>query len=152
MTVLHFQNVKWVPPGLGGMERRTVLQSLATGGVLGITGLSGCLSDNAEPEETPTREVVVTNEREETVQVGVRVEDRDGTSLFSHVYELESGKTDETAADGHIETQPASVLVFTPDGATKTWEYTPDTDLECDTQDIGIWVKPDQKIQFYNSC
>lgn len=152
MVVLHFRKVKWLGPALWDMERRAVLQSLATGGVLGVTGISGCLATDSESAETPTREVVVTNERNETVQVGVRVEAQDGTSPFSHVYELESGKTDESAADGHIETQPASVQVFTPGETMKTWEYTPDTDLECDTQDVGIWMKPDQKIQFYNSC
>jgi len=121
-------------------------------GVLGITGVSGCQSADPGPDETPPREVVVTNERDETVQLGVRVENRDRRPRFSHVYELESGTTDESAADGQIETRPASVLAFTLAGTTNTWEYAPDTDLDCDTQDLGIRITPDRTTRFHNSC
>lgn len=131
------------------MKRRRLLHSLALGSVLGVTGLSGCQTDDPESD---TREVVVSNERDDSIQLGVRVEDDDGVVLFSHVYKLQAGTTDQSTADGQIDTQPASVLAFTPDSDVKTWDYIPDTDLNCETQDIGIRIQPNQTIQFYNSC
>lgn len=134
------------------MERRSVLQSLGIGGSIVLAGTSGCLSDSSPTDTQSERELVVTNEREQTVLLGVRVEDQDGESLFSHVYEIEPGKTDETTGDGHIETQPDRVVVFTPNDEVQTWDYSPETDLNCDIQDIGIRIRPEETIEFYNSC
>lgn len=126
-----------------------MLHSLALGSALGVTGLSGCQTGDSESD---TNEVVVHNERDDSVQLAVRVEDDDGAVLFSHVYDMQAGKADQSTADGQIDTQPASVLVFTPNSGAKTWDYSPDTDLQCEAQDIGIRILPDQTIQFYNNC
>lgn len=134
------------------MKRRKVLQSLGIGGAIVLAGASGCLSDNSPADAQGERELVVSNERDESVLVGVRIEDQDGASLFTHVYEIEPGTTDETTADGHIETQPDRVVVFTPTDDIRTWDYSPETDLNCDIQDIGIRIRPEQTIEFYNSC
>lgn len=134
------------------MNRREVLPSVGIGAPVGVAGLAGCASLGSQyTDDDDTREVVVNNEMDHTVHVAVRVEASDGESLFGHGYELDPGKTDQSAGDGEVDAKPATVDVFTTEDETRTWEYTADTDLPCDTQDIGIRVRSDT-IQFYNNC
>ncbi len=55
-----------------------------------MTGLSGCQTDDPEPD---IREVVMSNERDDSVELGVRIEDDDGAVLFSHVHDPQGGRT-----------------------------------------------------------
>ncbi|WP_254521590.1 hypothetical protein [Natrinema caseinilyticum] len=73
----------------------------------------------------------------------------DGASLFSRVYELAPGQLDSSAG---IEPTPATVTVFTPDGVSATWEYTPDLDVDCDGEDIGITLLSDGSIDSWYAC
>jgi len=128
-------------------SRRELLAGL---GVVAAGLLSGCsaLAPRDGPEgEGDTIEIMVENGSDEPAEVGVRVEDDDGAALFSRVYELEPGHLDSSAG---IETPPATVTVFTPEGASATWEYAPDVD--CAGQDIGISLEPDGSIDSWYAC
>lgn len=125
---------------------------LATISVIVSTLLSGCsnpiLSSGSEGEGD-TIEIMVENRSDELTEIGVRVEDDDGAMLFSRVYELEPGHLDSSAS---IETTPATVTVFTPEGVSATWEYTPDLDMDCDGEDIGLTLLPDGSIDSWYAC
>ncbi|MFC4247673.1 hypothetical protein ACFOZ7_11945 [Natribaculum luteum] len=92
---------------------------------------------------------MVENRTDERATIGVRVEDDDGETLFSRVYELEPGHLDSAAG---IETTPSTVTAFTPEGAAATWEYAPDLDIDCEGEDIGITLRSDNSIESWYAC
>ncbi|USZ69419.1 hypothetical protein NGM10_06705 [Halorussus salilacus] len=120
--------------------------------MIATTLISGCgdllVSDGAEGEGD-TIEIMVENRTDERAEIGVRVEDDDGSMLFSRVYELEPGHLDSSAG---IETTPETVAAFTPEGASATWDYRPDVDLDCDGEDIGITLQSDGSIDSWYAC
>lgn len=140
----------FAPPALTeSVSRRGVL---ALTGVAASVSVSGC-SDSVIPDdaegEGDTIEIMVENRTEEPALIGVRIADDEGETVFSRVYELEPGHLDSSAG---IETTPSTVTVFTPDGSSATWEYAPDSDIECDGEDIGITVRADDSIDSWYAC
>lgn len=135
---------------------RTMVRSrrevLATSSVLAVPLLSGC-SDFTFPTgsegEGETIEIMVENRTDEPAVIAVRIEADDGAMLFSQVYELEPGHLDSA---GGIETIPETVSVFTPEGVSATWEYSPDLEMECDGEDIGITLRSDGSIDSWYAC
>lgn len=125
---------------------------LATISAIVATLLSGCsnlvLSHSSEGEDD-TIEIMVENRTDDRAEIGVRVEDDDGAALYSRVYDLEPGHLDSSAG---IETPPATVTAFTPEGTSATWDYTPDLDLDCDGEDIGITLQSDGSIDSWYAC
>jgi len=125
---------------------------LALLGVIASTAVSGCsdsvLSTGSEGEGETT-EIMVENRTEERATIGVRVADNEGKRLFSRVYKLESGHLDSSAG---IEATPATVAVFTPDGVSATWEYSPNLDIDCEGEDIGITLRSDNSIDSWYAC
>lgn len=129
-------------------SRRRVLAGLAA---VSAAGLGGC-SDALRPDragEGDTIELIVTNEADERALIGVRVEEDGGDALFSRVYRLEPGTTDQS---GGIDTTPAVIRVFTPDGTAAAWEYSPDSGLDCDGQDVGITFTPEATFESWYGC
>jgi hypothetical protein len=125
---------------------------LAAAGTVAGIATAGCgeLGLSSGPAgEGDTIEILVSNGTSEPARIAVRVEDSDGSSLFSRVYDLGAEKRDESAG---IETRPSTVRVFTPDGTSATWEYAPDTDLRCEGKDIGIRLTRDEMFESYYSC
>jgi len=123
------------PSTAAPLSRRRLLAA----GSIAVTGsLAGCsrvLPSAGSEGEGDAIEILVENRTDEQAHVGVRVEDGDGAALFSRVYSVESGHMDQSAG---IDTRPATVRVFTPDGTAATWEYAPDLDIDCEGEDIGI--------------
>lgn len=130
-------------------SRRRTLLGFSAALVAGFAGCSSALQSETRDGEGDTIEVIVVNQTDEGAQVGVRIENDDGEALFSRVYRLEPGKTDESAG---IDTSPTTIYVFTPTGAAATWEYTPDSDLNCDGRDIGITIAADTTIESWYGC
>lgn len=130
-------------------SRRELLAAIC---VIGSALLSGCrdlvVSDGSQGEGD-TIEIMVENRTDELAELGVRVEDDDGAALFSRVYELEAGHLDSSAG---IETTPATVTAFTPEGVSATWEYAPDLDLDCEGEDVGITLRSDGSIDSWYAC
>ncbi|NUB91187.1 hypothetical protein HT576_09155 [Haloterrigena sp. SYSU A121-1] len=114
-----------------------------------VAGCSDTVLSNGSEGEGDTIEIMVENRTDDRAQIGVRVEDDDGEVLFSRVYELESGHLDSSAG---IETTPATVTAFTPEGVSATWEYAPDLDMDCDGEDIGLTLQSDGSIETWYAC
>ena len=125
------------------------LQKTRRGVIVAATGvlLSGCSlieSGNSEnsPQHSDTgqiREVIVTNDRTDTVQLAVRVDTEEGND-FSNVYSL---SPDEYDAGDSVDGVPQSVTVFTADGQYKQWENIETSSMNCDAPDIEIVVNAD---------
>lgn len=129
-------------------------QLLATVGGASLASMAGCNTIDLMGEsegEGDTIEILVENDTAESTQIAVYIEDCNGNSLFSRVYELGSHHLDESAG---LETRPATVTVFTPDGTSATWEYSPNrnSSLNCAGADIGISLKPEQTIESWYGC
>lgn len=92
---------------------------------------------------------MVENRTDAPATIGVRVEDDEGTRLFSRVYDLDPGHLDSSAG---IEPTPATITAFTPTGTAATWDYTPDLDMECAGPDIGLTLKADGTIDDWYAC
>ncbi|MFO7926633.1 MAG: hypothetical protein ACQET5_02130 [Halobacteriota archaeon] len=92
---------------------------------------------------------MVENRTNERAAIGVRVENDDGGVLFSRVYEMEPGHLDSSAG---IETTPATVTAFTPEGTSRTWRYAPNLAADCDGEDIGIPLQSDGSIDSWYAC
>lgn len=125
---------------------------LAGFGAVSVAGFAGCsngFQSDTRDGEGDTIEIIVVNQTDEVAQIGVRIENDHGEALFSRVYRLEPGKTDESAG---VETSPTAIRVFTSTGAAATWEYTPNSDLHCDGQDIGITLATDTTIESWYGC
>ena len=130
-------------------SRRRILAGFGAISVAGLTGCSGVLRSETRDGEGESIEIVVINETADVQRIGIRAEDADAAALFSRVYRLDPGTTDESAG---IETAPATVHAFTPTGAAATWEYSPDPALDCDGQDIGITLAADATIEHWYGC
>lgn len=130
------------------VTRRQLLAAVGTAGGVSTAGCSGVLPSDQQGEGD-TIEVLVENRSTEAATIAVRLDDRTGSSLFSRVYELESGHLDQSAG---VETRPATVLVFTPDGTTAVWDYSPDTNLNCDGTDVGITLDEDGTFESWYGC
>lgn len=117
---------------------------------LWTVGCSDIPSGGSE-DATESIEVAVENASSDPVEIAVKVADREGTGLFSQVFSLESG---HLVSRGTIETTPATVSAFTPDGVSRTWEYDPDLpgDFDCDREDIGLTVRQDNTIEEWYKC
>lgn len=125
---------------------------LATVGTAALGATAGCteLLPSDEPEgEGDTIEILVENRTPELARIGVRIEDEEGDALFSRVYELESEHLDESAG---VETRPATVFAFTPDGTSAEWDYSPDPTWNCDGQDVGISLTREGTFESWYSC
>ena len=130
-------------------SRRQVLAGVTAVAATGLTGCSAVLNSQQQAGEGDTIEIIVVNELAETAQVGVRVEDDSGEALFSRVYRLDPGKTNQAAG---VDTTPAVIRAFTPTGQTAVWEYNPPSHLHCDGQDIGITLAQGGTIESWYSC
>jgi len=129
-------------------------QLLTTLGVVSAGSMAGCgsIGMSDEPEgEGDTIEILVENRTDELAQIALYIEDDNENALFSRVYELEPQHLDSSAG---LETRPATVTVFTPDGTSTTWEYSPEgeIDLSCEGVDIGVSLKPDQTVEWWYTC
>lgn len=69
--------------------------------------------------------------------------------MFSRVYEIEPGHLDSSAG---IQATPSTVTAFTLEGSSAAWKYTPDLDIDCDSEDIGITIKEDGSIDSWYAC
>jgi len=121
-------------------------------GVVASTAVTGCsdpLGSAGAGGEGDTVEMLVENRTEGIAEVGVRVEDDDGDTAFSRVYELEPRSLDSSA---ELETVPSTVTAFTAEGRSATWEYAPDLEMNCDGEDIGLTVQPDGSIDPWYAC
>lgn len=148
MPVATVQGAEYVQRS-GDISRRKLLATMGTIVPIFVTGCSDTAVYNESEGEGETIEIMVENQTEERAQIGVRVEDDDGEVLFSRVYELEPDNLDSSAS---IETTPSTVLVFTPEGLSATWEYAPEVEIDCDGEDIGITVHPDDMIESWYAC
>lgn len=114
--------------------------------------VAGCseLGVSGDPEdEGGTTEIVVGNGTDEPAMMAVVIENDTGETLFDRVYELGPEEVDESAG---IETIPATVTVFTPDGNAASWELpAPDPDDGC-TETLGIRLLPDGTFERSYSC
>jgi len=132
------------------MSRR---QLLATLGVVSAGSIAGCGSiDIGEPNgEADTIEILVENLTDELAQIAIYIEDNEENTLFSRVYELGPDNLDSSAG---LETRPATVTVFTSDGTSTTWKYSPEGEfnLDCEGVDIGVSLKPDQTVESWYAC
>jgi hypothetical protein len=130
-------------------SRRQVLAGFTGVAAAGLAGCTDVVLQSGSQGEGDTIEIIVTNDAAETVHLGVRVEDDGGNALFSRVYRLEPGTTDQSAG---IETAPAVIRVFTPDGTDAAWEYDPDSGLDCAGQDVGVTYSTDSTIESWYGC
>lgn len=133
-------------------EERPRREVLASAGVLASIPVSGCIDSvlsNGPEGEGDTIEIMVENRTDEPATIGVRVADDEGEPLFSRVYGIEPGHLDSSAG---IETTPATVTAFTPDGTSATWEYAPDSDVDCDGMDVGLTLRSDGSIGSWYAC
>ena len=130
-------------------SRRRILAGFGAVSIAGFAGCGSVLRPTTRVGEGDTIEVIVVNETDEVAQIGVRVENDDGEALFSHVYRLEPGQTDQSAG---IETTPTVIHAFSATGPAASWEYTPDSDLNCDGQDVGIALTADATIESWYGC
>ncbi|WP_135302537.1 hypothetical protein [Haloarcula amylovorans] len=124
-------------PNSATTTRRRFLAALGVGST-NVTAGCGFVSETDSGGEGDTIEIIPVNETDRPVTVAIRIEDTDGAILFSRVYELDAGHADESAG---IDTRPATIRAFTPDGRSNIWEYDPDTDLQCEGKDVGLWVR-----------
>ncbi|WP_255150624.1 hypothetical protein [Halorarius halobius] len=122
-------------------SRRSLLAAVGAGVTAATAGCNGLSSREGEGD---THEIILTNQTGEFANVAVRVTDADGAALFSRVYELGPGKADESAG---VETRPATVKAFTPDGTTAAWAFDPD--LDCEGPDVGIRLTDDGFEEWY---
>ena len=99
--------------------------------------------------EGDTIEILVENDTDAPAQIAVNITGSDQESLFSRVYELEPRHLDSSAS---IEIRPVEVTVFTPDGVSATWEYSPKGNFRCDGVDIGITLKPEKTVESWYGC
>ncbi|WP_276271505.1 hypothetical protein [Haloarcula litorea] len=121
---------------LQSRTRRSFLATVGAGAVSITAGCAGLASNDGG--EGDTVEIIPTNDTDESVTVAVRVEDGEGTPIFSRVYDLAPGHSDESAG---VDTEPATVHAFTDGGVAETWEYAPE--LSCEGPDVGFWVRAD---------
>jgi hypothetical protein len=133
----------------GVRSRRDVLASAGVLAAVPVSGCSGSVLSNGSEGEGDTIEIMVENRTDEPATIGVRVADAEGEPLFSRVYEIEPGHLDSSAG---IETTPSTVTAFTPDGTAATWEYTPDSDADCDGMDVGLTLRSDGSIDSWYAC
>jgi len=124
------------------VSRRTVL---ATVGSVAAASTAGCGARGPEGEGD-TVEVIVTNVTSEPARIAVRLEDEDGTAVFSRVYVVDAGHSDASAG---VETPPGRVVAFTPDGVSDAWEYAPDLDVDCPGKDVGVRLTSDGFEPYY---
>lgn len=130
------------------VTRRRLLGTVGAAVGVSTAGCSGLLPSGREGEGD-TIEIMVENRSSDHARIGVLIEDTDGEPLFSRVYELDPGHLDDSAG---IETRPATVFVFTPDGAADEWEYVPDLDIDCEGEDIGVTLESDGTFQSWYAC
>lgn len=130
------------------VTRRRLLGTVGAAVGVSTAGCSGLLPSGREGEGD-TIEVLVENRSPDPARIGVLIEDTDGEPLFSRVYELDPQQLDQSAG---IETRPATVFVFTPDGAADEWEYAPDLDIDCEGEDIGISLEGDGTFESWYAC
>ena len=139
------------PSSPSRISRRRLLASVGVVSAVSIAGCNAIGSPGGPKGEGDTIEILVENDTDDSAQIAVHVEDPDGNTLFGRVYELGPHHLDSSAG---IETRPATVAVFTPDGASATWEYSPepDFDLACEGVDIGVTLKPERTIESWYGC
>jgi hypothetical protein len=132
-------------------SRRRILATVGTVASLSTAGCSGIIPSDGSEDAAEPIEVAVSNAASDVVEIAVRVLDREGMGLFSRVFSLEPG---HFVSRGAIETTPAEVSAFTPDGVSHTWEYDPDLpgDFDCDRADIGLTVQQDNSIREWYKC
>lgn len=121
-------------------------------GTVSATAMAGCssiVSPGGPEGEGDTIEILVENDTDTSREIAVRIAGGDGQTLFSRVYRLEPQHLDQSAG---IETRPAKVTAFTPDGASATWTYSPERDLDCDGVDVGISLRPGRTFEEWYSC
>ncbi|MBV0923279.1 hypothetical protein KTS45_03625 [Halomicroarcula limicola] len=128
------------------VTRRRFLAALGVGATSATAGC-GRFSGTDSSGEGDTIEIIPVNETDRPVTVAIRIEAADGSVLFSRVYELDAGHADESAG---IDTRPATIHAFTPDGRSNSWEYDPDTDLQCEGKDVGLWIRETSIDPWYN--
>lgn len=131
------------------LPRRRLLAAVGVAAVAPTAGCSAIDASSGPEGEGDTREIVVVNETEAAAEIAVRVADRDGETLFSRVYDLDAGHTDESAG---IEARPATVTAFTPDGTSRTWTYDPDVDLDCEGVDVGVRLTREGTVEAWYAC
>ena len=137
------------PTLANGLSRRELLARI--GGVASVT-VAGCSefggSGDSE-DEGGTTEIVIGNGTDEPTMIAVVIENDTGETLFNRVYELGPEKADESAG---IESVPATVTVFTPNGNAAKWElHSPNPDDGC-TEDLGIRLLPDGSFEHSYGC
>ncbi|WP_161972934.1 hypothetical protein [Halostella pelagica] len=130
-------------------SRRRLLASVGTVSAVSIAGCNGIDPFGGSDGDGDSIEVLVENDTDDLARIAVYVTDRDGDSLFSRVYELEPHSIDQSGA---VDARPATVSVFTPNGTSATWEYSPENSLNCERTDIGLTLTPEQTVESWSDC
>lgn len=100
------------------------------------------------PSESDIIEVIVDNLSESSMGIAVRILGDESEVLFSDAYRI---KSMHRRSEGEILETPDEIHVFTEDGRTKSWDYVPSSQLQCENKDVGIEVGEDYIAEFY-SC
>ncbi|SDN26955.1 hypothetical protein SAMN04487949_3784 [Halogranum gelatinilyticum] len=128
---------------------------LATLGTAGLTGLAGCGSSSELEGEGDTIEIMPRNGTDETQQIAIRIEDSDGTTVFSHVYELEPDHLSESEGVSP-DADPTRISVFVAGGPNETFRYHPDDETRRTCQrdgiDFGVTLTAEQTLAPWYTC
>jgi hypothetical protein len=132
-------------------SRRQILTAL---GVVASTSAAGCsdvFPDSGSSSADNVGEVIVRNGTDSPIEIAVRVVDSGDETLFSRVFTVGSQKI---ISRNGIETIPARIHAFTPNGVSHTWRYDPDlpAGVECEIKDIGLTLNQDHTIDPWYDC
>lgn len=131
-------------------SRRRVLTALGGVATVSTAGCSDALPNGDDRSDAPI-EVSVENRTTSRAEIAVRVIGRERETLFGRVFALDA---ETIVSRGAIETTPTSVRAFTSTGVDHTWRYDPDlpVDFDCEREDIGLTLHPDETIEPWYTC
>ncbi|WP_152423988.1 hypothetical protein [Natronorubrum tibetense] len=131
------------------LSRRGLLGGVS---VITCTTVAGCTYFPSEIGASEDEiEVLVDNASGQPVEVAVLLTDDEDEHLFSHVFSLD---TDQFGRAGDITQEPLEVNIFTSNGHSKSWEYTPNhpRGSDCDMGDIGMTLNQDGTVDQWYDC
>ncbi|WP_440765098.1 hypothetical protein [Natronorubrum sp. DTA7] len=124
------------------LSRRNLLHSVS---VTACTMVAGCASSEDGIE------ILVDNASGQPVDVAVLLTDDEEEQLFSHVFSLE---LDQFGRAGDVNQKPLEIFVFTSNGNSKSWEYTPShsRDSGCNMGNIGMTLTQEGAVDKWYDC
>jgi hypothetical protein len=132
-------------------SRRQILTALGVVASSSAAGCSDVFPDGGSSSADDAGEVIVENGTDSLIEIAVRVVDSGEETLFSRVFTVGSQKI---ISRNGIETVPARIHAFTPNGVSHTWRYDPDlpAGFECEIKDIGLTLDQDHTIDPWYDC